>query len=204
MIKLETVTAESKIIQILDLLRFALLVTFLSLFFVTFIGQKNTVVGSSMYPTLHDGEGIFVEKFTKYFHKIPRGAIVTLETTSFPYYDGKATRLIKRVIGQPGDTIEIGEGAVYVNGKLLEEPYLGPEVVTMPHNPAYAKVTLGPWEYYCMGDNRSNSKDCRDLGPVKIRSIIGHLKWRIYPFDKFGNPDTYMKQERAKEDVPKS
>ncbi len=88
---------------------------------------------------------------------------------------------VKRVIGVPGDTVEIRRGVVYVNGKALDEPY-----VTAPSIDTMAQRTVGPDEYFVLGDNRRASNDSRDWGPVPLKNIIGKVWMTYWPTSRFG------------------
>ena len=154
-----------------------------------FVIQNNTVVGSSMVPTLTGGDQILVEKISSYLpNGIKRGDIVTVDTRSFEGFSKEERRIIKRVIGLPGERVTLREGRVYVEGQLLEESYLDPELETPTRNPAYADLRLGSDEFYVMGDNRTHSVDSRTIGPVARSHILGSLCFRFYPFSKMGKP----------------
>ncbi len=185
----ELETAENKkndvLSEILEYLKLFLLVLLLSVLLTQFVIQRNTVKGPSMLPTLHDGDELFVEKVSRYFGAIDRFDIITIDTKGL---DHEPNRVIKRVVGLPGETVEITEGHVYINGEMLDEYYLAENITTRVYNPQYAKVTLGDGEYYCLGDNRNNSNDSRAFGPVPQNNILGNLLFRFYPFDSFGRP----------------
>ncbi len=160
----------------------------LALLLTQFVIQRNTVIGSSMVPTLCDRDEVFVEKISRLFENgLKRGDIVTADTHE-KTEKGDEMIIIKRVIGVPGDRVTIKDGNVFVNGALLDEPYLDPGVRTAPHREIYADVTLADNEYYLLGDNRTNSRDSRDIGPVTRGEIEGKLILRFYPFSKFGVP----------------
>ncbi len=160
----------------------------LALLLTRFVIQRNTVIGSSMVPTLSDRDEVFVEKISRLFESgLKRGDIVTADMHE-KTPKGDEVIIIKRVIGLPGERITIKEGGVYIDGVLLEEPYLAEGVRTAPHNAVYADVTLGKDQYFLLGDNRTNSRDSRDIGPVARSEIEGKLILRLYPFSKFGKP----------------
>lgn len=177
----------------------------LAFVFVTFIAQRNIVDGSSMYPTLYNGDNLIVEKVSRYFSLPPYGTIITfikpkLQVIYSEESDGKIkrdvkerpelpdTHLVKRVIGLPGDVIEIKDGKVYRNNSLLDEPYLNSQVVTNVEDPFFAKVTLAADELFVLGDNREHSSDSRYFGPIKVKSIVGRSLLRFYPFSRAGIP----------------
>lgn len=175
------------LMEILDWAKYILFAILLGLLIVTFVIQRNSVIGHSMDDTLHDQDQLIVEKVSKWFNGIKAGDIVTITTAGLPYHPGDV-HIVKRVIGEPGDTIEIRDHAVYRNGELLVEPYVSCEVDTDPHNDQFSTVTLKADEYYVMGDNRCNSTDSRFFGPVHKDLIIGEVLLRISPLNKFGIP----------------
>ena len=147
---------------------------------ITFVGQRTRVDGRSMMNTLHDGDNLIVEKLSYRFSDPKRFDIIVFPPT------GKKEYYIKRIIGLPGETVQIDEnGNIYINGELLEENY-GAETIQNPGRAA-KPITLGDDEYFVMGDNRNNSKDSRseEVGNVKRSQIIGRAWLRIWPLNKF-------------------
>ena len=148
---------------------------------ITFVGQRTRVDGRSMMNTLHDGDNLIVEKLSYRFSDPKRFDIIVFPPT------GKKEYYIKRIIGLPGETVQIDEnGNIYINGELLEENY-GAETIQNPGRAA-KPITLGDDEYFVMGDNRNNSKNSRseEVGNVKRSQIIGRAWLRIWPLNKFG------------------
>jgi len=132
-----------------------------------------------MLPRLHDGERIFVNKLIYYDEyrwapKLDRGDIVV-----FWFPDDPSKSYIKRVIGLPGDTIEVHEGIVSVNGRDLEESYLDPRL-NLSHR-SLARTYVRPNYYFVMGDNRDNSSDSRIWGLVPKKYIYGKALFRYWP-----------------------
>ncbi|MCR5529256.1 MAG: signal peptidase I [Saccharofermentans sp.] len=164
-------------------------------FLVVFVIQRDNVYGDSMKPTLYSGDMVYTLKIPTYTHNYNRGDIVILDGEDMEGYD-REEYLIKRVIGLPGETVRIADGHVYIKEvgaaefMLLEEPYLDESVQTLMMNigieKGYDEVTLGENEYYCLGDNRSVSKDSRVLGPFSEDRIKGTAIICIYPFEHFG------------------
>src|SRR5689334_24162956 len=155
---------------------FALMIMALVL---VFVAQPVKVEGTSMLPRLHDGERIFVNKLIYYDDyrwapKIDRGDIVV-----FWFPDDPSKSYIKRVIGLPGDRIEVHEGVVRVNGRDLEETYLDPRL-NLSHR-SLAEVYVRPNYYFVMGDNRDNSSDSRIWGLVPKKYIYGKALFRYWP-----------------------
>lgn len=149
---------------------------------ITYVGQRTQVSGSSMETTLSDGDNLLVDKITYRFSDPKRFDIIV-----FPFQYDTDTYYIKRIIGMPGETVQIDyDGNIYVNGSLMKESY-GREVIQNPGRAA-EPITLGEDEYFVMGDNRNNSSDSRDpsVGNIHRKDIIGRAWVRIWPFSKFG------------------
>lgn len=149
---------------------------------ITYVGQRIEVIGSSMSPTLENGDGLFVDKISYRFHEPQRFEIVV-----FPYKYEENTFYIKRIIGLPGETVYIDDdGKIYIDDVLLEE-YYGKEVIKDPGR-AYEPIKLGPDEYFVIGDNRNNSMDSRDpnVGNIRKTQITGKAFMRVFPFNKIG------------------
>ena len=151
----------------------------------TFLFKHSVVEGSSMYSTLEDGDHLII---TDTFYTPKRGDIVVFE--DYSTYLKKA--VVKRVIGLPGETVEVSIGAdgvyvVRVNGEILEEDYDYTDRSLSP--PPIGKWEIGEGEVFVMGDNRYNSTDSRDIGPIDIDTILGKVILRFYPLNKFGGVD---------------
>lgn len=150
-----------------------------------FVIERVIVDGPSMETTLQDRDNIFVEKISRYFGALDRFDIIVF----YPDEKSKETRgkyYIKRIIGLPGETVQITDEVIYINGEPLEESY-GSTV--MGHAGIAAEpITLGEKEYFVLGDNRAISKDSRSesVGKVPLSRVGGKLMIRIFPFDKFG------------------
>ena len=139
-------------------------------FIRTFIITPVKVNGNSMYPTLEGSEIMLLNKLTN----IDRFDIVVLQL------EGEDSNLIKRVIGLPGETVEISENQIYIDGELLDDPYgYG---ITYNIDP----VTLGDDEYFILGDNRIISLDSRSFGKIYRSEIKGTTNFIMYPFGKIG------------------
>lgn len=152
----------------------------LAIFVILFIYQPVKVEGTSMMPTLDDQERIFINKFVYRFHfgNIERGDTVVF------WFPGDPTKsYIKRVIGMPGDRVEVVDGKVIVNGEALVENYVPPEYRDQSEMP---ERVVPPGEYFVLGDHRSSSNDSRAWGMVPRRYIYGKAVFIYWPLDKIG------------------
>lgn len=141
-----------------------------------FIGGATTVSGTSMEPTLHNGDFLLVSKIPTYLKQYKRGDILIVDSPDLDEF------YVKRLIGLPGETVEIDDGKVYINGKWMKEYYTNQETVSY----ASSKWTLGENEYFVMGDNRGTgaSNDSRLFGPVLAEHIKAVSRVRIWPITK--------------------
>lgn len=148
---------------------------------VTFVGQRTQVSGSSMETTLSDGDQLIVDKISYRFRNPKRYDIIV-----FPYQYEPNTYYIKRIIGLPGETIQIIDGYIYIDGEQLDEHY-GNELMNDP-GIAAEPVALGEDEYFVLGDNRNNSQDSRavNVGVIHRKDILGRAWIRIWPLDSMG------------------
>lgn len=142
-----------------------------------FVGQATRVEGQSMEPNLHTDQRLVVEKLSYRFHGPQRFDIVVLKMPS----QGEEL-LIKRVIGLPGETVEIRDGHVYIDGELLDEPFT--DEFTQPGRSG--KVTVPALHVYVLGDNRDRSNDSRSFGAVSIDNLIGRAWLSYWPLDMVG------------------
>lgn len=171
----------SLIKEILNFILYAAIVFGLTFFIITFIGQRTMVQGPSMYSTLENGDNLILEKVSYRFHDPKRFDIVV-----FRYAHADKTFYIKRVIGLPGETVQIIGEDIYINGEILEEDFGFEPIYSsgLASNP----WTLGEDEYFVLGDNRNNSTDSRDpsVAAVNRKQIVGKAWLRIWPFRSFG------------------
>ena len=167
--------------ELLGWLVYIVIIVLLSLCIITFVGQRTKVSGHSMETTLSDGDNLIVDKITYRFRDPQRFEIIV-----FPFQYEEHTYYIKRIIGLPGETVQVIDGYVYINGEMLDENY-GLEVMEDP-GIAAEPITLGDDEYFVLGDNRNHSSDSRDpsVGVLHRSDIMGRAWIRIWPFDKFG------------------
>ncbi|HAM70974.1 MAG TPA: signal peptidase I [Verrucomicrobiales bacterium] len=123
--------------------------------------------GRSMTPTLRDGDQYLLNRIAYLFREPNRGELVVIRDP------GHTDMAIKRIIGLPGDRIELRNGTLFVNEWPLSEPYLAPNTHTMPGHTLSHAVILGEKEYFVMGDNRSESEDSRFYGPIHRENLVG-------------------------------
>lgn len=143
---------------------------------------RSVVDGQSMHPTLETGDYLIVSRLNYLVVKPNHGDVIVFNSPR-PLRENEPP-LIKRVIGLPGDVVELTNQQVYLNGELLGEPYLG-ELCDTSHC-RDNRWELGPEEYFMLGDNRNNSRDSRAFGPVPKENIIGQALFRYWPLDNIG------------------
>lgn len=155
----------------------------ISILIKTYLFNTTYVLGYSMYPTLHEKDRLFTNKIVYKITEPKRGDIIVLKAPDDPNKD-----YIKRVIGVPGDIVEIKDGKVFINGEEYEEEYLEKGAYTYSYGEESWVVEDG--YLFVLGDNRNKnaSKDSRYLGLIKIEDVKGKATYRYYPFDnRFGS-----------------
>ena len=141
-----------------------------------FLAQATQVLGQSMEPNLHSTQRVVVEKVTyRFLHGPWRGDIVVIDLP------GQTEMLIKRVVGLPGESIEVRNGQVYIDGEQLDEPW-----TVRPGGGNYGPQTIPPLRVFVMGDNRGASNDSRSFGPVAIEHVVGHAWFSYWPPEYVG------------------
>jgi signal peptidase I len=154
-----------------------------------YVVKPYRIPSESMENTLMPGDRVFVNRFIYHFTSVDRGNIVVFKSPS----DG--TVLIKRVIGLPGNVISLKDGAVYIDGKKLDEPYVRTQAGAP--EPSEPFDNGEPWDlqkpytvpannYFMMGDNRTNSGDSREFGPVSKNALIGEAFFIYWPLNRIG------------------
>jgi signal peptidase I len=168
--------------ELRSLLRDVLFAAVIALLIVGFVVQPVRVEGQSMMPKLHDQDRIFVNKFIYPLREwigdkepIKRGDIVVLL-----YPDDPSKSYIKRVVGLPGEEVNVDNGKLYIDGKQIDEPYLDSGYLSSDSMPG--PVHVKDHHYFVLGDNRRNSSDSRYWGLVPEKYIYGKAIFRYYPF----------------------
>ncbi len=167
------------------------LVLTLILFWViqSFVAQPFQVQQVSMMNTIQDGQFVLVDRLTPRFDPYHRGDIVVFTPPQAIAETPNRQPFIKRVIGVAGDTVELRDGAVYVNGIALDEPYVfevdGEPQATTPED-GQSSWTIAAGELFVMGDHRQRSADSRVFGTIPIGNVIGRAFLRYWPISTFG------------------
>ena len=136
----------------------------------------SVVRGNSMAPGIHDGDRILVEPWRYVVGSVDRGDVIVLQYPLDPRLD-----YIKRVVGLPGDDVLIGGGRVWVNGELVEEPY-----VDEPDPETFLRCRVKAGHFFVLGDNRRRSSDSREFGQVPDSHVRGRVELRLWPLDRLG------------------
>ena len=169
---------ETKEHPLTEIIRFSIIALTIAIFIRFFVAQPFIVSGASMEDTFHNNEYLIVDQLTYQFNEPERGDVVV-----FRYPLDLSKFFIKRIIGIPGDTLEFDgttirlTNAEYPRGVLLEEPY-----VSSMKQSVYLTETVGPGEYFVMGDNRDASSDSRMWGILEQDKIVGRALIRLFPF----------------------
>ncbi|MDK2868254.1 MAG: signal peptidase [Clostridiales bacterium] len=173
----------------------AILITIIIFSIYNYFFATTTVYNTSMYPTLVEKDMLFMAKRVDYQPGdiISFKSELTLTTRDYEslnfiqkilHHEGERKNLIKRIIAGPGDSIEVANGIVKVNGVIIDEPYIS----TVTTKSAYYE-TIPEGMYFCMGDNRSVSYDSRELGLIPEADFIGKVVFRFMPLSKIGSVD---------------
>jgi signal peptidase I len=167
----------------------------------TFLVQAFYIPSASMRDTLLEGDRVMVNKLAFRFGEPERGDVIVFDSPLIPHEDGESfvgavvrnigealgvstpdTALIKRVIATGGETLEIRDSRVFVDGVAIDEPYLRPG----SHMEAFGPVTVPAGEVFVMGDNRNQSEDSRRFGTIPVDDIIGRAFVRVWPPSRWG------------------
>ncbi|MDD4377043.1 MAG: signal peptidase I [Eubacteriales bacterium] len=143
---------------------------------------KPTIVKeSSMQPNFYENDYLFLSKQSYTFSEPERGDVIVFHS-DLKQDNGKEKLLIKRIIGLPGDEIDIKDGQVYINGELFEEDYIKEDYTWGE----ISDLVVPEGQLFVMGDNRRVSRDSRELGCIKEDDVVGKAVIRVYPFSEFG------------------
>ncbi|MFD3261408.1 signal peptidase I [Paenibacillus lentus] len=166
--------------ELWDLGKTAAIAFLIMLLLNMFVFNLSMVKGESMQPTLEERERLFVDKIVYYFASPQSGEVVVLKDPSTG--PDKKHYLVKRVVAVPGDTIEVQNHVLYVNGEAQNEPYTDVQI----EDRDFAEIQLGDDEYFVMGDNRhyGRSKDSRSFGSVHKKDIVGRAEFVFWPITK--------------------
>ena len=177
----EGVAAEGNVLATFAyLVRDLLLAVIIAFVIIFFVYQPVRVEGTSMMPALADQERIFVNIFA---YRLGLAEINRGDTVVFRFPQDPSKHYIKRVIGLPGDTVEVRDGTVILNGQGLPETYVPEEYRDRMSIP---QQRVGGGQYFVMGDHRSSSNDSRAWGPVDRESIYGKAVFVYWPLDRLG------------------
>ena len=187
---------KSQLIEWIETALYAIIAVGVAYLIVTYVGQRTIVDGYSMYPTFMDGDNVITDKISYRFSDPERFDVIVF--SHYDYLTGETHAYIKRIIGLPGETVQIIDGYVYINGEKLKEDTYGR---MEPAEAGYAEepITIGEDQYFVLGDNREagGSRDSRyllpngepDVGLVERDIIIGKAVLRIWPLADFGTFD---------------
>lgn len=148
----------------------------------TFVAEARYIPSESMVPTLKVKDKLIIEKISYHFHHPKRGDIVVFNPTEKLQELHFNNAFIKRIIGTPGDTVEIRDGVVYVNNQPLKENYIAEKP-----NYQFGPITVPPDSYFVLGDNRNNSYDSHYWGFVPSRNLVGRAVFRFWPTNRIGS-----------------
>jgi signal peptidase I len=158
-----------------------------SFFFIYQLYQPLKIEGTSMTPLLSDHDAIVINRLVYHFDPVHRGDVVV-----FRYPLDATESFIKRIVGLPGETVQIRQGSVYVNGKWLSEPYVAPQCED-PND--FGPIQVPSGSYFVLGDCRSSSNDSRVFGTVARRLIEGRAAFAYWPIDHVGSLSTIRTTE---------
>ena len=149
-------------------------------FIKTFLVQAFVIPSGSMEHTLEINDRVLVSKFAYRISDVGRGDVIVFKNPK--RLPGEPAQLIKRVAATEGDVIEAVDGRVQVNGQFVDEPYLAPGTMTRD----LPRQTVPAGTVFVLGDNRTNSKDSRFIGPIEVDTVVGKAFFRIWPLNRLG------------------
>ncbi len=166
-----------------EFIKTTLIVVVVALLFRYFLIQPFIVVGQSMEPNFHDKEYLVVDKLSYKIRKPARGEVVIFHPPKSP-----RESYIKRVIGLPGELVEIKQGNVYIDGRLLSENYIKKD--SPSDSDTNLSQKLASDEYFVFGDNRDHSSDSREIGPIPLHYFQGRVVLILFPLKNISIPET--------------
>jgi len=169
----------SFLVSFFDFIKTIAVIVILAFVIRVFIIQPFIVEGESMEPTFKTKDYLITEKVSYRFRPPQRGEVVIFNPP-----DRSTENYIKRIIGLPGDQIEIKEGSIYVNKEKLIEPYLNSIDKTLVSQKEGYTTVLKDDEYFVMGDNRSHSRDSREIGSIPKQNVVSKVWFRLLPLDQ--------------------
>ena len=175
--KSSTSSAKRTLFAVIDFIKTTIIVVFLALIIRLFVVQPFIVEGQSMLPTFSNNDYLITEKISYSIRSPKRGEIVIFHPP-----DNPTVNYIKRIVGLPGDSIEVRDQNVFVNSQKINEPYLTSNEQTNTATKDL-NLTLKSGEYFVLGDNRNHSRDSREIGPIPYSSIVGRIWVRLLPID---------------------
>lgn len=171
-----------------DVLYFFVSSSGVAIFLYIVVAQPHQVNGNSMYPNFHNGEFLLTDKLSYKFNNPKRGDVVVFAAPPQAHCPvGINCDFIKRIIALPGEKIKVEQGYIYINGKMLKEPYENLSHATRGGStntsflPEGVEKTVPSGHYVVFGDNRSGSSDSRDWGPVPKKNFVGAVRLRYWP-----------------------
>ena len=168
--------AKSRLRGFLEILIELVIVAAVVFLVLRFVAFRSVVQGDSMNATLQNGDNLVVERVSYYFHEPRRYDIVVFRV---PDDERKREHYIKRVIGLPGETVEISGGKVWIDGAVLEDDVYGKEAINRDFGP----VTVPEGEVFVLGDNRNDSRDSTEIGTISKKRILGRVLVRFWPLN---------------------
>lgn len=183
MLKNNDVNQEKEINKLQEWVMAIVMTVIVTFIIKMFILDTAEVKGVSMNPTLANNDRLIISRIETFFRDPKRFEIVIFHS---PFENAT---YVKRIIGLPGDSVEIREGKVYVNGSMIDEKYIGSNITTLTVDSVRWEIPEG--QYFVMGDNRkpNESVDSRYFGPVDRKEIEGYAMFRYFPFNKIGDLD---------------
>jgi signal peptidase I len=169
------------LLGLFDLLKLLITVVVVAFLLRYFVMQPFVVEGQSMEPNFHDNELLVVEKLTYQLRDPRRGEVIVFRFPGSPNLN-----YIKRIVGVPGDSVAIHDGAVFIDGEPIQEPYLNGDRTFAPGFSISEATMLGDNEYFVLGDNRAHSSDSREWGVVPRLNIVGRAYLVLLPLGNFG------------------